>query len=210
MPKELVVFLVLGLALALALAVVATRPRLPIETVVVVVDAGHGGSDPGALAAGVQEKDVNLAIALRVQRKAQAVPGLQVILTRSSDVYPALLDRVRLAEETGAKLYVSIHANYYRDPQVCGVETWTDSSAHTESLRLAREVQRAVVAAVRAADRGVHRQTLYLRHTSLPAALVEVGYLSCPAERAKLLDPAYQERIAEGILQGILTFLSAP
>lgn len=108
-----------------------------------------------------------------------------------------------------ARLYVSIHANYYRDPKVCGVETWTDSGAHAESLRLAQELRQALVAATRAPDRGVHRQTLYLRHTSLPAALVEVGYLSCPAERAKLLDPAYQERIAEGILQGILAFLSA-
>ncbi len=210
MPKEVVILLVFSLALVLALTVMAPPPPRPAAPVVVVVDAGHGGSDPGAVVAGVREKDVNLAIALRVERKAQAVPGLQVVLTRSTDVYPTLLERVRLAEEVGARLYVSIHANYYRDPKICGVETWVDSGACGESLRLARELQRAVASATRAPDRGVHRQTLYLRHTSLPAALVEVGYLSCPAERTKLLDPAYQDRVAEGILQGILAFLSAP
>jgi N-acetylmuramoyl-L-alanine amidase len=191
-----------------ALAVVAFLSLQPVpETgVVVVIDAGHGGYDTGAVVAGIQEKEINLALALLVQEKAKGT-GLRVILTRDADFYVDLVERVRMAEAAGAALYVSIHANYHRDPKVCGVETWVDTNANAESVRLAEALQRAVVLATGAADRGVHRQTLYLRHTSLPTALVEVGYLSCPAERAKLLDPNYQERIAEGILRGILTYL---
>ncbi len=197
----LVVLLVAALAFAVFLAVP------PPPELLVVVDAGHGSHDPGAVVAGIQEKDLNLALALLVQKKAQGT-GLRVILTRTADVYVDLVERVRLAEALGAALYVSIHANYHRDPKICGIETWVDTHANSESLRLAEALQRALVSATGAADRGVRRQTLYLRHTVLPTALVEVGYLSCPAEREKLLDPAYQDKIADGIIQGIRDYLA--
>lgn len=212
MPKAVVVILLFSLVLVLTIGILATLPEssLPLISTVVVIDAGHGAHDPGAIVASIQEKDINLAIALRIQKKAEAFAGLQVILTRTTDTYPLLLERLAFAEAVGARLYVSIHANYYSDSRICGVETWIDTNAGTESLRLAREVQRALVACTGGADRGVRRQTLYLRHTSLPTALVEVGYLSCPVERTKLLAPAYQEKIAAGILAGILAFLQAP
>ncbi len=192
--------------LVTALAFVAILSLGPTREVVVVVDAGHGGPDPGAMVAGIQEKDLNLALALLVQEKAKTI-GLRVVLTRTTDTYVDLVERVRMAEAVGAVLYVSIHANYHRDQRICGVETWVDTNAGAESVRLAEALQRAVVLATGAQDRGVRRQTLYLRHTWLPAALVEVGYLSCPGERGKLLDPDYQERIAEGIVRGILAYL---
>ena len=182
-------------------------PMPPLFTV--VVDAGHGGRDPGAVVAGVKEKDVVLAIALRVFSLARGHPQLRVVLTRTADYYVDLVDRVRLAEEVGAALYVSIHANFFFDPSVCGVETLVDDSRPPgdPSWRLARILQGTVCAATGARDRGVRSQRLYLRHTYLPAVLVEVGFLSCPAERAKLVAPWYQEKIARGILQGILEFL---
>ncbi len=210
MPKPAIVLLLFSLVIVLTVALVATLPRAPLEAVVIVIDPGHGGHDPGAVVAGVQEKDVTLAVALRVLRKAQGRADLRVILTRTTDLYVDLVERVRIAEAAGAHLYLSIHANYYRDPRICGVETWVDTNAGAASLRLAREVQRAVVASTGAVDRGVRRQTLYLRHTELPTALVEVGYLSCPAERARLQDPTYQDKIAAGILAGILSFLGPP
>jgi len=192
---------------AAALVLVAVLSLRPLPEIIVVVDAGHGGHDPGAVVSGVQEKDLNLTLALLVARKAQGIRGLKVVLTRATDTYVDLVERVRMAEALGAALYLSIHANYHQDQRVCGIETWVDTNAGPESQRLAETIQRAVVSATGGADRGVRRQTLYLRHTFLPAALVEVGYLSCPSERKKLLDPAYQERIAEGILQGIQEFL---
>ena len=210
MPKPAIVLLLFSLVIVLTVALVATLPRAPLEAVVIVIDPGHGGHDPGAVVAGVQEKDVTLAVALRVLRKAQGRADLRVILTRTTDLYVDLVERVRIAEAAGAHLYLSIHANYYRDPRICGVETWVDTNAGAASLRLAREVQRAVVASTGAVDRGVRRQTLYLRHTELPTALVEVGYLSCPAERARLQDPTYQDKIAAGILAGILSLLGPP
>jgi N-acetylmuramoyl-L-alanine amidase len=131
-----------------ALAVVAFLSLQPVpETgVVVVIDAGHGGYDTGAVVAGVQEKEINLALALLVQEKAKGT-GLRVILTRDADFYVDLVERVRMAEAAGAALYVSIHANYHRNPKVCGVETWVDTNANAESVRLAEALQRAVVLA---------------------------------------------------------------
>lgn len=197
--------LALLVAASLVLSVLVSRPQ-PREEVVVAIDAGHGGHDPGAVVAGVREKDLTLALALLVQERARG-SGLRVVLTRTTDTYVDLRERLRIAESAGAVLYVSIHANYFRDPQICGVETWVDTNASPESLRLAESVQRAVVRATGAQDRGVLRQTLYLRHTTLPTALVEVGYLSCPLERERLQDPAYQAKIAEGIVLGILDYL---
>ncbi|MCS7240689.1 MAG: N-acetylmuramoyl-L-alanine amidase [Candidatus Bipolaricaulota bacterium] len=197
------VLFVLFVALTTFALLLSVRPA---PEILVVVVAGHGGHDPGAVVNNVQEKDINLTLALLVQKKARDA-GLKVVLTRTTDVYVDLVERVRMAETLGASLYVSIHANYHRDVKVCGVETWVDTKAHAESVRLAESLQRAVVITSGAVDRGVHRQTLYLRHTSLPAALIEVGYISCPAEREKLLDPVHQERIAAGIVQGILSYL---
>lgn len=210
MPKPVIVLILFSLVIVLTVVIVTITPRAPLGPLVIVIDPGHGGHDPGAVVAGLQEKDVNLALALRVLRKAQGRPDFRVILTRTTDLYVDLVERLRIAETMGAHLYLSLHANYHRDATVCGVETWVDTDAGGESLRLAREVQRAVAAATGAPDRGVHRQTLYLRHTSLPAALVEVGYLSCPSERALLLDPSYQEKVADGILRGVLAFLGSP
>lgn len=192
-------------AASLALTVLVSQPRSE-PVVIVAIDAGHGGHDPGATVSDVHEKDINLALALLVQEKART-HGLKVILTRTTDTYIDLVKRLRLAESAGAVLYVSIHVNYHRDQTVCGVETWVDANASEESRRLAQALQNAVVSATGAQDRGVRRQPLYLRHTSLPAALVEVGYLTCPKEREKLLSREYQERLAHGIVQGILDYL---
>ncbi len=175
----------------------------------VVVDAGHGGHDPGAVVDGVQEKDIALSLALRVAAYADAYPELEVLLTRASDRYVELVDRVRLAEAVGADLYLSVHANANAAPSICGVETWVHSAVarSNPSWALAEAVQAAVVRATGAPDRGVLQQQLYLRHTYLPAALVEVGYMTCPAELPRLLDTAYQERIARGIVDGLLAYL---
>jgi len=174
----------------------------------VVIDPGHGGRDPGATVAGVEEKDVNLAIAVRVKELSAGGP-VEVVLTRSSDRYVGLVERLRFAESLGAALYLSIHANACSDPRVRGVETYVDNtrSRGDPSWRLARLVQEAVCRRTGAPDRGVRTQLLYLRHTRLPAVLVETGYLTNPGERARLLDPAYRERIARGILEGIKAFL---
>ncbi len=188
----------------------ALAPSLD-SPITVVVDAGHGGHDPGAVMAGVEEKDVVLDIALRIFELSQASP-IQVVLTRSTDRYVDLKERVRFAERVGAVLYISVHANYVSDPRVRGIEVYVDDTRPPSdpSWRLAEAVLGALVAETGARNRGVRTQKLYLRHTDLPAVLVEVGYLSNPKERSLLLTPSYRERLARAILEGILEFLGFP
>ncbi len=175
---------------------------------VVVVDAGHGGEDPGAVVAGVKEKDIVLDIVLRLFELSQGGP-VEVVLTRITDRYVDLKERVRFAEDVGAVLYLSVHANYSSDSRVRGIEVWVDNTRARDdpSWALARAVLKELVAATGAPDRGVRSQKLYMRHTRLPAALAEVGYLSNPSERRLLLDPSYRERIAQGLLKGIYDYL---
>jgi len=186
---------------------VTVEPEGP--SVIIVLDPGHGGRDPGAVVGDVLEKDVNLEIVKKVRGLVEAQPRLKPVLTRTTDVTVNKTDRVHLADEVGAALYLSIHVNAFDDPEVHGAETWVDDTRAPgdPSWKLAESVQDALVAATGARDRGVRSQELYLRHTTLPAASVEVGFLTCPEERTKLLDPTYQDQIAQGILKGILDYL---
>lgn len=211
MPKVGTVALAMTLFLILTLGITGSlhQPTPRPEATVVVIDAGHGGHDPGAIVGGVQEKDVVLSIALRVQSLAQWNPNLKVVLTRSTDRYVDLTARAALPGGVGAVLYVSIHANSNPDAKLCGVETLVDTSRPTTdpSSALAAAVQHAVCRATGATNLGVRRQSLYTRQVRAPAVLVEVGYLTCAAERSRLTAAAYQEQIARGILDGILAFL---
>ncbi len=206
--------------IALLFAGVFKRPSSDVQPVVVepegpsvtiVLDPGHGGRDPGAVAGDVLEKDVNLAIIERLKNLAELEPRLNPILTRTADVTVDKLDRIHLADEVEAALYLSVHTNAFGDPGVHGAETWIDDTRTPgdPSYLLAESVQDALVDATGARDRGVESQGLYLQHTTLPAVSVEVGFLTCPEERAKLLDPTYQDQIAQGILKGILDYLEA-
>lgn len=178
---------------------------------IVVVDPGHGGQDPGGIGwLGVKEKDITLAIARLVELEALDEPRLKIVLTRKSDVYISLHDRIALAERLGAALYVSIHANIHSDPWVRGTETLLPESwrgRSTASLRLAQKLQRNLVWALGTRDRGVKYQRLYLRWSRVPAALVEVGFLSNPEEARLLQTLSYQDRIAKAILAAIKDFL---
>ena len=186
---------------------VTTEPQGPF--VIIVLDPGHGGRDPGAVVGEILEKDVNLEIVKKVRGLIEAQPHLTPVLTRTTDVTVDKLERVQLADDIGAVLYLSIHVNAFDDPGVNGAETWIDDTRPPgdQSWKLANSVQDALVAATGARDRGLWSQELYLQHTTLPAVSVEVGFLTCPEERAKLLDSAYQDRIAQGILKGILDYL---
>jgi len=178
---------------------------------IVVIDPGHGGRDPGGIGwLGVKEKDITLAIARLIELEALDEPRLKIVLTRKRDIYISLHDRIALAERLGAALYVSIHANIHRNPWVKGAETLLPESwrgGNSTSLRLARELQRNLVRALDTRDRGVKYQRLYLRWADLPAALVEVGFLSNPEEARLLQTLSYQDRIARAILAAIKDFL---
>ena len=188
---------------------VVVEPIRPVVTI--AIDPGHGGRDPGGVVGDVLEKHVTLEIANRLAELVDAQPELKAVLTRTTDITVDNQLRLQLAEGAGAVLYLSVHINSYDDPSVHGAETLVDDTRAQDdpSWKLAESVQNALVAATGARDRGVRSQGLYLEHTKLPAVSAEVGFLSSTEERPKLLDPAYQEKIAQGLLQGVLDYLHA-
>ncbi len=193
---------------ASAPAVASTPPLPPIPqgAMVVVIDPGHGGRDPGAVGiGGLQEKQINTTISNRVQQQLQAA-GITVLMTRSSDVFVDLDARAQYANRAGANLFVSIHANAISmsRPEVNGLETYYFSSGE----RLARSIHNAVLRNVSMRDRGVRTARFYvLRYTTMPSVLVETGFVTGAEDAARFRDPAAVNRIADGIARGILDYL---
>jgi len=181
----------------------------PSERILVVVDAGHGGRDPGAVYDGVEEADVNLAVMQRVAALIEADDRLTVRMTRALDVYVSLEDRIAVANDAGADLYLSIQSNACGYLDVTGIETLVSDQLDpgAPSWQFAEVLQDAVTDATGARDRGVRSQDLYLHRATMPAALIEVGFLSNDAERARLLDPSYRGIVAEAIHRGIVAYL---
>jgi N-acetylmuramoyl-L-alanine amidase len=181
-------------------------PTIPQGAVVVMIDPGHGGRDPGAIGiAGLQEKQINLTISQRIQQRLQAA-GLTVLMTRDSDQWVDLETRAQVANQAGAAVFVSIHANAIsmQRPEVNGLETYYLSSG----ADLARSIHQRVLAQTDLADRGVRQARFYvLRHTSMPAVLVETGFVTGSVDAARFQNPAAVTQIADAIARGILDYL---
>jgi N-acetylmuramoyl-L-alanine amidase len=181
-------------------------PTIPQGAVVVMIDPGHGGRDPGAIGiGGLQEKQINLTISQRVQQQLQAA-GLTVLMTRSSDQWVDLEARAEYANRAGAAVFVSIHANAIsmQRPEVNGLETYYLSSGGG----LARSIHQRVLAQTDLADRGVRQARFYvLRHTTMPAVLVETGFVTGSVDAARFQNPAAVTQIADAIARGILDYL---
>ncbi len=179
---------------------------VPVGQAVVVVDPGHGGPDPGAVGiGGLREKDIVFPISLEVASLLEQ-QGIRVVLTRVDDRDLGLEPRVQLARQVRANLFVSIHANAISlsRPDVNGVETYYYESG----LGLARAIHQTLVGSTGSRDRGVRRARFYvLRHTSMPAVLVETGFVTGAEDAPRLADPGFRSRIAAGIAQGVLNYL---
>lgn len=174
----------------------------------IVVDPGHGGMDEGCSFAGVQEKDVNLAIAELVQKKLKDA-GFLVLMTRTEDCYMAKEERARLANLCRADAFISIHQNSCEDSSACGIETWYDGAdADRDSRRLAKLVHKYTLKNTGAQERELRddAQLCVTGQTRMPACLVETGFLSNAAECGQLVTQEYQEKLAEGIADGITLF----
>jgi len=179
------------------------------DRILIVIDAGHGGRDPGAVCDDVKEADVNLAIARRIAERIEADERLDVETTRAIDITVSLEDRIAVANEGRATAYLSIQSNACAYPEATGVVSLVSDRLPPDdrSWQLAEILQDAVTDATGARDRGVRSQDLYLHRAEMPAVLIEVGFLTNDGERAKLLDPAYQQTIAQGIYDGLLRYL---
>jgi len=201
------------------------------KTRTVVLDPGHGGKDPGTIGkSGAQEKTLVLDIARRV-RAHLAAAGVRVIMTRNKDRFWTLKDRPYLASRGGGDVFVSIHVNSAGSRTAQGVETYVTPVEHfppTSDARLNRkypakinnrfnhsnsvlgsQIHRSLIGITRATDRGLkHARFVVLRNSSMPAALVECGFISNLKEEKKLTSPSYRETLAQGIAQGILNYLA--
>jgi N-acetylmuramoyl-L-alanine amidase len=174
----------------------------------VVLDPGHGGRDPGAVGIGaLYEKHIVLPISLEVA-EILAQRGIQVVLTRQDDREVDLEPRVQLANQVDATIFVSIHANAISlsRPEVNGVETYYYGS--NAGLQLAQTIHQSLLQNLPTRDRRVRESRFYvLRHTDMPAALVEVGFVTGAEDAPRLADPNYRSQVAAAIAQGILRYL---
>ena len=198
-----------------------TAVKLGMKTI--MIDAGHGGSDPGAINGAHKEKVYTLQIAKRLQTQLEKL-GFRVIMTRTGDTYPTLQERAALCKKYKPDLFISIHCNSSTNKTPAGIETYravpvggtetkgskvkTEKQSANEfdanNSRLAYEIQKGVLAATGGTDRGTRHQAIYVTgNATCPAVLVEVGYLSNEAEVKKIASPDYQNKIVSGILAGL-------
>lgn len=187
---------------------------LSLAGIIICLDPGHGGGDPGAIGpAGTQEKDNNLAIALLLRDKLEK-NGATVIMTREIDTdvkSPDATDkeelgaRVDIANNHGSDIFISIHNDAFTNPQASGSTIYHYGSP--EGIRLATAIQKSLVEGLGTNDRGTRFASFYvIRYTDMPAVLVEVAFISNPEEEILLSSVDGRYNTADCIFQGIVKY----
>ena len=175
----------------------------------IVIDPGHGGEEePGCVFGNVYEKELDLEIAKKLQAKLEKEYS-RVIMTRTEDVNVYLNERARIANRENADLFISIHQNALEDDDVTsGIETWYNPVKDTESKILAQNIQENIIRTTNANDLGIKESKglIVTQKTEMPSCLVETGFLSSTKERQKLANDEYQDKIVEGIYNGIKSY----
>lgn len=230
-PRLGLLMVALVTALALLAYAMATRPEQPAPAApqspfgsdipardlpkpVVLIDPGHGGGDGGAVWASVVEKDINLAVALRLKEALEKTGLLRVVMTRDIDVHIPMSGRIEIAAATKPSLILSIHANSFDLAYVRGVETYYRPDA-PQSREAASLLHAAVLRSYRdtnhtTMDREIRPgsfRILTQSHASR-AVLLELGYLSNQEDRRILNDPTFQAALAENLAQSIISMLT--
>ena len=187
---------------------------LPLTGKTIVIDPGHGKEDPGTSYAKIYEKDINLQIALELEKKLSSL-GAIVILTRDGDydlsipnaTYRKKTDfdnRIKIINESNAHLYISIHLNYLSDSSYYGPQVFYNK----ENKDLAEKIQ-AMMNDKLNGDRKIKKippDTYMYNKLKISGVLIECGFLSNPKERKLLQDNLYQQKVADAISQGILKY----
>ncbi|WP_338627273.1 SH3 domain-containing protein [Clostridium baratii] len=172
----------------------------------VFIDPGHGGYDDGSSGNGLLEDELNLQIGLKLQKKLEA-RGIEVKMSRTSDVYLSLGERAEMANEYGADIFVSNHINSFEQASANGIETYyhKDKSSHKP---LSDDIQNNAIKQTGAVDRGVKNANFaVLRESTMPSSLFEAGFISNKAEASKLGSDAYQDKLATALADGIEKYL---
>lgn len=225
---------------------IARIPAFKIRKI--VIDAGHGGKDPGAVGrGGLYEKDVNLDIARKLRDQLQA-QGIEVVMTRDTDVFIPLSTRAAIANDSGADFFLSVHTNAHRDRSIRGVEVYYLSNQVDDFLRakssrydslprnisaevygnsadintiiwdviftgnrkqsiiLAKDIDKDFPLDINSFSRGIKAAQFYvLKHTKIPAVLVEVGFISNSGEEGRLKSSSYRTSIASALARKIIS-----
>lgn len=171
------------------------------------IDAGHGGKDPGAVSNGIQEKDIALKVSLGIKQRLEAgYEDVQVLLSRSTDVFLELKDRTSKANAAGADILVSIHCNAGGGKG--GFESFRYTSASQNSIKLQSELHKAITGQVGGIDRGMKAQNLHMvRESKMPAVLTENLFVDVAADADRLKQTSVIDTIIDGHVQGIAAYL---
>ena len=196
---------------------------------VIFLDPGHGGKDPGAQYLGLKEKDLNLQVSQQLKTKLESL-GYTVIMSRSTDVFVDFVtERSRMSNETNADMFISIHFNatgHGLDSGEDGIQTymyqptgnipsvinkkWHDNPTRLKySYKLGSYIHQSVLATTQAKDAGLLAKSFaVLRETNKPAVLLELGYMDDSKESQKIRTKEYQQKLVDGIIQGIQQYYS--
>lgn len=202
------------LIMILSLQVVGANP-LPLKDKIITIDAGHGGRDPGTTYNDILEKDINLEIALALEKELLN-QGATVYMIRRSDIdlssiYDAkkkrgdLYRRLLMIKENKSDLYISLHINWYQNASYKGAEVLYNP-INKENKYLAESIMEQFSKSLKS-NREIHTTDLYMyKNTTTPGVLVECGYLSNYQERNLLTTKAYQEKLSKSITNGIINY----
>lgn len=178
------------------------KPRKSGEKVV-VIDPGHGGIDYGAIRSGINEKDITTDVSAKVAKMLRS-DGYTVYMTRDEDKTVSLQERVDFSENHNPDIFVSIHVNSSEGTTATGIET---HYYHDYSIGLAKVVHAAMAKHVNSKDRGLFKSKFYvINHTTVPAILVEIGFISNEEEREDMISEKRKQATAKAIVEGIKNY----
>ncbi len=191
------------------LAVTIGKPG-EIHSKVVVFDAGHGGIDPGAAKKGIKEKDINFKILNTYVKEFFKESDVKVYFTRETDIKVDLYERAAFASKIDADMFISLHMNSNNSGSINGTEVYysKDNNTSTESgfnsYQLAKALVNDLSVALNTKNRGsIKSEFIVIKHNTVPAVLIELGYMTNDTELSKLTDETYQKKAAETIYRTI-------
>ncbi|MNR02736.1 N-acetylmuramoyl-L-alanine amidase LytC precursor [compost metagenome] len=177
-----------------------------LEGKTIVIDAGHGGKDVGATGqTGILEKDMTLQTVLRIKRELIERTGANVILTREKDEFLALPERVEVAANHAADLFISIHFDAYTSHDVAGITTYYNKSVDKQAAKMIHE--QLFKQKMDTKNRGLAQGDYHvLRENKSPSILLELGYLSNLEDEQRIQTQAFQDKAATAVTEGIMAF----
>lgn len=180
----------------------------PSKKKTIAIDAGHGGSDPGASGNGLVEKNITLDVATRLE-KYLTDGGYKVVMTRNNDTYISLDERVNYAVKQGADIFISIHVNSNTGNSANGTESYYYNGGNhaTESKQLATFMQKRLINELDTTNRGVKTNTYrVLKTNTIPATLVELAFITNSEDAKKLGSATYRDKAAHALYLGVIDY----